>query len=51
MEMGKLVGKSIIVDTTPDKFICDIGEAESHHITKDSVRGILARWTARQKHT
>ena len=51
VELGKLSGKSIIVDSQPNRFICDIGESDPHHITTGSVRGILARWRTRQKHT
>lgn len=48
--LGELVGKSIIEDSQPGKFLCNIGDDDYHPITKESVRGILARWRARLKH-
>jgi len=51
VELGNLVGQSIIKESATDKFLCNIGEENLYPITKDSVRGVLARWRKRKMHT
>lgn len=51
VELGNLVGKSIIKESVTDKFLCNIGEESLYPITRGSIKGILERWRARQKPT
>lgn len=50
-ELAKRVGKSIIEDTKPDAFLCNVGEDDLYRLTREAVRGILnRRKTARLAH-
>lgn len=51
-ELAKRVGKSIIVDSKPDCFLCEVGEPDTYRLTKGSIKGILERRRkkARQEH-
>lgn len=43
LRLGELVGKSIIEDSKPDAFLCNIGAENLHRLTKGAVRGVLDR--------
>lgn len=42
-ELAKRVGKSVIEDTQPDAFLCNVGEPDLYRLTYGAVRGILNR--------
>ncbi len=44
------VGNSVIEDSQPDAYLCNIGEPDLYHLTKGAVRGILTRRRTRQAH-
>ncbi|MBZ0095023.1 MAG: hypothetical protein K8H75_06505 [Sulfuricella sp.] len=50
LALGALVETSIIVDTQPGKYLCDVGNDDLYPITKGSIRGVLQRRRARLKH-
>lgn len=48
-ELGKRNGSSIIEDSQPDGFLCNVGEPNFHKLTKGAVKGVLQRRRERQR--
>ena len=48
--LATMLGNSIIEDSKPDAYLCNIGDPDLYHLTKGAVRGILSRRKARQAH-
>ncbi len=48
-QLGEHVGNSIIEDTKPHAFMCNIGEEDLYELTKGAVRGILNRRKLRKR--
>ena len=49
VELGKRNGSSIIEDSKPDGFLCNVGESDLHELKKGAVKGVLQRRRKRQR--